>query len=117
VALTAGAPPSRIVLGKAFDWVLTVTNRGPGVAPDVRVHAGSSGSFNLVSVETTQGTCEGPNCTLGTLKAGEKAEVKLTLYPWAGGGAAFEASLRVFGATDVRASNNFATFRSAISVP
>jgi hypothetical protein len=43
--------------------------------------------------------------------------VTLTLYPWAGGGAAFEASLRVYGATDVRSSNNFATFRGAISVP
>lgn len=70
--------------GERFDYLVSVTNEGPGAASNVTVSDQVVGPGTVVSATASQGTCSqsvhnGVVCNLGTLAAGETAVVTITV--------------------------------------
>jgi uncharacterized repeat protein (TIGR01451 family) len=69
--------PDPVYPGGTLTYTLTVANSGPSDADGVILTDTLPTEVNLVSITTTLGTCEGTNCTLGTIIAGGSANVTL----------------------------------------
>lgn len=70
------------VAGENTTWTLTVTNRGPESAPDVRVEDALPAGLTFVSANPEQGTCAEAagvvRCELGLMHSGDVVEITLT---------------------------------------
>jgi len=84
--LVAQLPSTNLVLlGQTLTYRLHVTNRGPNVATAVRLSDVIPLTANFVSAIASQGACSNAGgvvtCELGTLAAGARAQVDLTVNP------------------------------------
>ncbi|MCX6371257.1 MAG: hypothetical protein NTZ58_08405 [Solirubrobacterales bacterium] len=60
-------------------YLITVTNSGSATAASVDLKDVPKGSYKLVSITPSQGKCSGLKCSLGTIKEGAKATIRLKL--------------------------------------
>ena len=62
-----------------ISYLITVTNSGSETAASVDLKDVPKGSYKLVSIKPSQGECSGLKCSLGTIKEGAKATIRLKL--------------------------------------
>ncbi len=62
-----------------ISYLITVTNSGSATAASVDLKDVPKGSYELVSIKPSQGKCSGLKCSLGTIKEGAKATIRLKL--------------------------------------
>jgi SpoIID/LytB domain protein/uncharacterized repeat protein (TIGR01451 family) len=75
-------------VGSAFAYVVTVRNAGPGKATNVVLTEQLPPSVKLLSWKPSQGSCKGSKpvkCSLGSVKRGARATVKLVVKTTKGG--------------------------------
>lgn len=78
LALTLTANPHPVLVGQALTYTLSVSNAGPFDATGVTLSDVLPAGVTLVSVQPSQGSCEGTatlSCSLGALAVGEEASV------------------------------------------
>lgn len=81
-ALSMTASPSPVVQGSNLTYTLTVNNLGPNDAVNVVVRDTLPNVFGtLVSVASSQGTCTGTSCSLGTVTGGGSATMTIVVTP------------------------------------
>ncbi|MDP4673230.1 MAG: DUF11 domain-containing protein, partial [Solirubrobacteraceae bacterium] len=80
-ALTTASPHS----SAPISYLITVTNSGSATAASVDLKDVPKGSYKLVSIKPSQGKCSGLKCSLGTIKEGAKATIRLKLMVPGGG--------------------------------
>ncbi|MBI1743222.1 DUF11 domain-containing protein [Candidatus Acetothermia bacterium] len=91
LALTATVSPNAVTLGSDLTYTLTATNNGPAVATGVKLRYALPGGVTLVSVKSSQGSCDGQPvngigiCRLGTMDSGASATITLVVRPSAAG--------------------------------
>jgi uncharacterized repeat protein (TIGR01451 family) len=81
LALTVNAAPTTVRVGQQFVYVLTVSNNGPGAAPDVGLQNSPTpaNEAELLAARPSQGSCTRElACELGPLAAGAKATLRLS---------------------------------------
>lgn len=81
--------PDPLKVSGALTYVSSVRNEGPGVARDVVLTANLPDSVTLLSVKPSRGSCSGSDpviCSLGALRRGATATVKLVVRSARGGG-------------------------------
>lgn len=118
--LSPGAPSADLVVskraldrarvGRRLRYAVTVENRGSSTASGVTAVDALSGRLDFVSANATQGGCSGTRtvtCALGSIAAGARATITLTVKPRKRG--SIENSATVASATpDPVAANNVA---------
>jgi uncharacterized repeat protein (TIGR01451 family) len=89
LAITLTAAPEPVRLGAELTYTITVTNRGTGTAPTVRVADVLPASLTYLRATATHGTPTvteaGLVCDLGSLTNGEVAVVTATVQPTVAG--------------------------------
>lgn len=88
--VTTNGMAERITAPGLISYRIKVLNQGPHAASDIGLWDSVAGPANLVSVESTQGSCK-PSysqivCKLGSLKVGESITVAVKLKPYEGRG-------------------------------
>src|SRR5262249_4175968 len=81
LVLTKSGSPEPSSPGCALNYTLQVKNTGVMQATQVTITDPLPAAFNLLSANSTQGTCSGTNpvvCNIGTLGVGQMATVTLT---------------------------------------
>jgi uncharacterized repeat protein (TIGR01451 family) len=84
VSITQTATPEPAVAGQELTYTLTAENRGPSRATGVEVRDALPGGVDLVSANTSQGSCSGTetvNCAVGALDADGSATVSVVVKP------------------------------------
>lgn len=94
-------------------YTMTVKNNGPAEAKTVTLTNTLAANLSFVSSTTTQGSCGGATCSLGTLASGATATVKVTVRPLLRGTYTSKSSL-TFGGTDNNPANNTATITTVV---
>lgn len=94
-------------------YTMTVKNSGPAEAKAVTLSNTLAANLSLVSSTTTQGSCNGANCSLGTLASGATATVKVTVRALQRGTYTSKSSLS-FSGTDNNTTNNTATITTVV---
>ncbi|HWI22285.1 MAG TPA: isopeptide-forming domain-containing fimbrial protein [Baekduia sp.] len=127
LAISKTASTQSPKLGKPFSYELVVTNIGDADAPDVRVVDTMSKAVDVQKVTTDRGRCskssDGATCSLGTLKPGQRALIRLVVVPKRAGELRNVASANVRGnprtgtTTDPDPSNNDDTANVRVSAP
>jgi uncharacterized repeat protein (TIGR01451 family) len=111
LALALTADPHRLLVGDTVTYTVDVGNNGPDPAPGTVLTDVLPAGLSQVAVQTSQGTCSGTStvvCNLGTLAAGDGAEVVITGVPTAAGDILDTASV-ASAADDPDPSNNSAS--------
>ena len=77
LAVTKTASPTTVVVDHDVTWTIVVTNRSELAAADVNAARISEHSLHLklLSLRTSQGTCDGTRCNLGRLAPGASATI------------------------------------------
>ena len=74
---------NEVPIGDTFDYVITVTNNGPGTASNVTINDPVPANVSVVSANSSQGTCAAignvVGCNLGDLASGASATVTVTV--------------------------------------
>jgi uncharacterized repeat protein (TIGR01451 family) len=76
--------PDPVEIGARLAYTITVTDKGPDAATNVRLSDPLPGSTVLLAVTASQGTCsEGPilTCSLGTIQKGQLVTVVVVVRP------------------------------------
>lgn len=79
------APTGSMPAGSNLTYTLTVTNHGPNPAFGARVTDTLPAGVTFVSATASQGSCSGPNCSLGDMSSGASATVRIVVRPTAAG--------------------------------
>jgi uncharacterized repeat protein (TIGR01451 family) len=90
LAVTKKANHKTVYVGQSTTYTITVTNKGPDGAPNTKVTDTFSVPASVVSVKTTQGSCNKTipiTCQLGTVKAGGKVTITVVMKPRRAGSA------------------------------
>lgn len=72
------------VVGQRLTYTLTVTNNGPGAAPNAMLNDTSTTPLRVVSAKPSVGTCGKAiplHCSFGTIAAGAKVTIKVVAMP------------------------------------
>ena len=89
LALTATGSSPSVALGSNLVYAITVTNRGPAVASQVRLTNGLPAGVTFVSASGSTGSCAHVSgivaCDLGVLAAGAGASFNITVAPGVSG--------------------------------
>jgi hypothetical protein len=89
VGLTVESLPTTVFMGSNFNYRLVVANQGPGTATNVFLNHGIDPVFSVVSATPHPGSAEVTGnqviASFGSLAAGNRAELDLTLTPGASG--------------------------------
>ena len=99
-------------VGQAVRYTVTVANRGPAAAPGVRMTDTFDGRASLASARPSQGSCvrEIPMvCRLGTIPAGGRATIAITVRPLRSGCRQRNAASAVGDGTDAAPAGDLAT--------
>jgi uncharacterized repeat protein (TIGR01451 family) len=72
-------------VGKTITYTLAVFNAGPGVAQNVHVTDTPPAGVTIESVSTTQGTCAGLTCEIGSIPADENETMTVVAHTTAVG--------------------------------
>ncbi|MGH2555085.1 MAG: SpoIID/LytB domain-containing protein, partial [Actinomycetota bacterium] len=81
--------PDPLKVRAALTYVVTVRNHGPGLATDVVLTDNLHSSVILLSAKPSRGSCSGTDpvvCSLGSLRKGATATVKIVVRVTQGGG-------------------------------
>jgi SpoIID/LytB domain protein/uncharacterized repeat protein (TIGR01451 family) len=88
LSLRISDSPDPIGVGSRVTYTVSVRNAGPGRATAVVVNEDLPDSVTLVSAKPSQGSCQGSHpvtCTIGSVKRGATATVKLVVRTAKGG--------------------------------
>jgi uncharacterized repeat protein (TIGR01451 family) len=72
------------VVGQPLTYTLTVTNKGPGAAPNAQITDTSTTPLQVKSTKPSTGTCGKAiplHCSLGTIAPGSKVTIKVVAMP------------------------------------
>ena len=97
------------VVGQPLTYTLTVTNKGPGVAPNAMVNDTSTTPLQVVSVKPSTGKCGKAiplHCRLGTMAVGAKVTIKVVAMPKLAGRRQQNTASATGEGTDVNPANN-----------
>ena len=94
-------------------YTMTVKNNGPAEAKTVTLSNTLAANLSFVSSSSSQGSCSGASCSLGTLANGATATVKVTVQPLLRGTYTSKSRL-TFGGTDNNTTNNTATITTVV---
>lgn len=94
-------------------YTMTVKNNGPAEANTVTLANTLPANLSFVSSSTSQGSCSGTSCSLGTMASGATATVTVTVRPLVRGTYTSSSSLS-FGGTDNNTANNTATITTVV---
>jgi uncharacterized repeat protein (TIGR01451 family) len=75
---------SSVQINNSFDYLMTVTNKGPSVAQNVAVTDQLPSTVSFVSATASQGSCSGAAtvvCNLGTISSSGTASVTIRVTP------------------------------------
>jgi len=120
IALTASALPASGAVGNNLTLTFFVKNNGPSPATGVFVAGVLSGSANIVSFTSTQGTCNNTvefSCTFGNLASGVTASATMVFTPTAAGTLGFTASSGATEPDPVTANNSVSGSVTIVSAP
>jgi uncharacterized repeat protein (TIGR01451 family) len=95
--MTKTASGDSAAVGGQVMYTLVVKNKGPSDATGVTVEDSLPNGLTLVSAQTSQGTCSGTTCHLGTIAAGGSAQVLVTANVTSGGGSSVKNTAKVTG--------------------
>jgi uncharacterized repeat protein (TIGR01451 family) len=82
IVVTKVASARTVVVGRTVSYVATVRNRGPASARDVTLVEVERANMRILRVASSQGSCRGGDprfCSLGTLRPGQSATVRVTV--------------------------------------
>ena len=114
VAVSIADSPDPVQVGQNLTYVITVSNIGPSIAPDVTMSDTLPAGVNFISVTPSQGSCSGTStvsCDLGTFFS---ATVTLVVTPTVAGPLSNTASASAPGAFDLNPNNNFFTASTTV---
>jgi uncharacterized repeat protein (TIGR01451 family) len=106
--------PAYGAVGVPASYALTVDNAGPNAATGVVVSDPLPTGTSLVSVSSSQGTCDhSVSCSLGSMRAGGSAKITIVLRPTATGTVTEAASVSSVE-TDSNPTNNNSSVRTRV---
>jgi uncharacterized repeat protein (TIGR01451 family) len=117
LALTMVDAPDPVRKGTNLVYTLTVQNNGPSDAGSITLSDLLPTGITFVSAVPAQGTCTGTaavTCALGTLNAGAKTSVKITIKPKKAGVISNSASISSAIVTDPDTTNNSKTVTTTV---
>jgi SpoIID/LytB domain protein/uncharacterized repeat protein (TIGR01451 family) len=88
ISLRISDAPDPLKAGGKLTYEVTLQNAGPGAARGVFLTQNLPDSVNVISVSPSQGSCRGTDpvtCSLGSIKRGATASVKLVVRTTTGG--------------------------------
>jgi uncharacterized repeat protein (TIGR01451 family) len=97
------------VVGQPLTYTLTVTNKGPGAAPNAMLTDTSTTPLQVVSAKPSVGTCGKAiplHCGFGTINAGAKVTIKVVAKPRLTGGKQKNTASATGEGTDSNPQNN-----------
>src|SRR3989339_669238 len=113
VSIVKADSPDPVDSGQTLTYTLTITNNGPDQAESVSVSDTLPVEFSLVSITSSQGSCTGTTCNLGSLDVGSQATITITGI--ASGDGIITNTAEVSSTTlDTDLSNNTATVQTTI---
>ncbi len=99
----------QVVVGQSLTYTLTVTNKGPGAAPNAMLNDTSTTPLQVVSAKPSVGTCGKAiplHCSFGTIAVGAKVTIKVIAKPKLTGGKQKNTASTTGEGTDTDPSNN-----------
>jgi uncharacterized repeat protein (TIGR01451 family) len=111
LVVTKTASSKSVYVGQPLKYTVTVTNNGPDAAPSAKVTDTLNHPASVVSVKTTQGSCTKTipmTCQLGTIKAGGKVTITVTVKLRESGCKQRNAASATGDGTDTNPANNMA---------
>jgi uncharacterized repeat protein (TIGR01451 family)/CSLREA domain-containing protein len=111
LAITKSASPDSPRVGTNLNYLVTVSNNGPGAATGVTVTDNLPSGARFISARPSQGACGGPPqvvCALGSLAVGGSATINVVIQPTQSGVMTNGASV-TGNQQDPNAGNNAAT--------
>jgi uncharacterized repeat protein (TIGR01451 family) len=108
---TKTAASKSAYVGQPLKYTITVTNKGPDAAPSADVTDTLNSPASVVSVRASQGTCTKSipmTCQLGTVKAGAKVTISVTVKLRDDGCKQRNAASTTGDGTDNNPANNLA---------
>lgn len=112
--------PATVTTGVPFNYTITVTNAGPGVATNVVVNDTLPAGLTATSVVTTQGSCIGTTtitCTVGSMNSGA-TPVVITITTSIPSAGVFSNSATISATPpDPTPANNIDTVRTTATAP
>ena len=117
LALTGSVNPLTVTPGSPLQYQLTITNQGPSPATGVTLIQGLPSGLTGVTATSSQGTCSlGPpvSCNLGTIAAGQTAQVSVSATVAVTQGTLVSTATVASGVADPGAGNNSVTLTSHV---
>jgi uncharacterized repeat protein (TIGR01451 family) len=111
LSVTKTANDKSVYVGEPVKYTVTVTNKGPDAAPSADVTDVLNSPATVVSVKASQGTCTKSipmTCQLGTIKAGGKVTITVTVKLRDDGCKERNAASATADGTDTNPANNLA---------
>jgi uncharacterized repeat protein (TIGR01451 family) len=105
------ANDTSVYVGEPIKYTITVTNKGPQDAPSADITDTLNSSASVVSVKPSQGKCDKSipmTCQLGTIKAGGKVTITVTVKLRDNGCKQRNAASATGDGTDTNPANNVA---------
>jgi uncharacterized repeat protein (TIGR01451 family) len=118
LSLTGSAAPSPVAAGGTLQYQFTVTNQGPDPATGVTLADVPATGLTGTSITPSQGSCvPGPpvSCNLGTIAAGQSAQVGITATVATSQGTLVSAASVASGVADPNPGNNSVTLSTPIA--
>jgi len=117
VAITKSDSPDPVTSGGVLTYNLNVTNNGPDQATSVSVTDSLPAGVTLLTTTSSQGTCTGTTCNLGTLANGGSVFVSIDVRVDAASGTLNNTASVSANETDPNTGNNSATIDTTIALP
>jgi uncharacterized repeat protein (TIGR01451 family) len=111
LSVTKTANDKSVYVGEPVKYTVTVTNKGPDAAPSADVTDVLNAPASVVSVKASQGKCTKSipmTCQLGTVKAGGKVTISVTVKLRDDGCKERNAASATGDGTDTNPANNLA---------
>jgi uncharacterized repeat protein (TIGR01451 family) len=109
LAVTKTASDRSLLIGQRVTYRVTVRNNGPDTAPNVELTDTINAPVTVVSVRTTQGSCERRipmRCELGTIAAGDSVRITIVAKHRQAGRRQRQAASATGDGTDTNQTNN-----------
>ncbi len=117
LSLSKTAQPDPVTVGETLEYRIVIRNLGPAPANAVQMTDSLPETARFESILTSKGFCFGTTriqCNIGTMKAGESANITLRVIPSSSGNLTNSARVSSFG-IDPDPSNNAASVTTSVS--